>query len=68
MSEFKKYRKSALQEMRPWKKGDDLTNVSVSKEDILEVGGMIARNPDNHNDQWYVAKDFFEKNYELADE
>jgi hypothetical protein len=61
---WKKYRKSALQEMRPYIVGEDLSNVSVSDVDIPEKGGMIARNPLNHEDQWYVAKDFFLRNYE----
>jgi len=61
---WKKYRKSALQEMRPYVVGEDLSNVSVSEVDTPEDGGMIARNPLNHEDQWYVAKDFFLKNYE----
>ena len=26
-------------------------------------GGMILRNPENHQDQWYVSKAFFAKNY-----
>jgi hypothetical protein len=66
MSEYKKYRKTAIQEMKPYKDGDDLTGVSVAKCDTPETGGMIARNSENHEDKWYVAKDFFEKNYELA--
>ena len=61
---WKKYRKTAIQEMRPYIPGEDLSNISVSKEDIPEEGGMIARNAKNPNDQWYVAKDFFEENYE----
>lgn len=27
-------------------------------------GDMIARNPQNHNDQWLVAKQYFEENFE----
>ena len=27
---------------------------------------MIARNPKNHEDQWYVAKKYFEDNFELV--
>ena len=64
---WKKYRKSALQEMRPYVPGEDLSGVSVSAEDTPEAGGMIARNDDNHADQWYVAKDFFEKKYEATE-
>jgi len=26
--------------------------------------GMIARNPENHKDQWYVARKYFEDNFE----
>ena len=63
---WKKYRKTAVQEMRPYVPGEDLTGISVSPEDTPEEGGMIARNSDNHADQWYVAKDFFAKNYEEA--
>lgn len=31
-------------------------------------GGMIARNPKNHDDKWYVAKKYFEDNLELSEE
>jgi hypothetical protein len=61
---FKPYRKKSVQMMRPYILGEDLSNISVSAEDTPEAGGMIARNVDNYNDQWYVAKLFFEKNYE----
>lgn len=64
---WKKYKKKALQEMRPYVPGEDLSEISVSQEDSPELGGMIARNSDNPKDQWYVAKDFFENNYELAE-
>ena len=60
------YRKSALQEMRPYIPGEDLSGISVSPEDTPEEGGMIARNPKNPNDQWYVARQFFLDNYEPA--
>ncbi|MBW1814151.1 MAG: hypothetical protein JRJ39_10945, partial [Deltaproteobacteria bacterium] len=38
----------------------------VNKEDTPEQGGMIARNPKNHKDQWYIAKKFFEENYSVG--
>lgn len=63
-NDFKLYRKKALQPMRPYVVGEDLTGISVNKEDTPELGGMIARNPLNHEDQWYVAKKFFNDNYE----
>lgn len=69
MSQFKNYRKKGLQPMRPYIPGEDLTSISVNKEDTPEEGGMIAVNPMNQEDRWYVAKDFFNNNYEeVADE
>ena len=64
---MKRYRKKALQPMRPYVLGEDLTGISVNKEDTPEVGGMIAVNPLNTEDKWYVAKKFFEDNYELVE-
>ncbi len=58
------YRRSNVDEMRPYVPGEDLTAFSVNKEDEPQMGGMIARNPDNHADQWYVAPDYFAKNFE----
>lgn len=49
--------------MRPYIPGEDLTGVSVNKEDTPELGGMIACNPKNPADKWYVAKQFFLDNY-----
>jgi len=60
------YRKKGVQPMRPYVPGESLKSVSVSKEDTPELGGMIAHNPKNPNDQWYIAKKFFEENYEPA--
>ena len=53
--------------MRPYVPGEDLAGISVSSEDTPEKGGMIAVNPQNENDKWYVAKAFFESNYEIAE-
>lgn len=64
MSEFKDYRKKNVQPMRPYVVGEDLTDISVSAEDTPEEGGMIAVNPDNEVDKWYVGKQFFQDNYE----
>jgi hypothetical protein len=64
MDQFKNYRKTGIAQMRPYVPGEDLTDISVSKQDTPEPGGMIARNAKNHKDQWYVDKVFFELNYE----
>jgi len=50
--------------MRPYVDGEDMTNISVSNVDTPTVGGMIARNPKNHADQWYVAPQYFADNFE----
>ncbi len=65
MSEWKQYKRKGLSEMRPYVFGENLTNVSVSREDYpAEDMGMIARNPKSHADQWYVARAYFEDNLE----
>ena len=68
MSEFSYYQKTSLHEMRPYVAGEDLSHVSVSAEDNPETDmGMIARNPKNHADQWYVARQYFEDNLEIVE-
>lgn len=67
MSEFRQYRRKGFSELRYYVRGEDLTSISVNSEDDPESDmGMVARNPDNHADQWYVARAYFEKNLELA--
>lgn len=66
-SPFKNYRKKSVQPMRPYVPGEDMTHISVSESDTLEEGGMVAVNPENQEDRWYVAKKFFEDNYELSE-
>lgn len=63
MEGYKDYRKKNVQPMRPYVPGEDMAGVSVSAEDTPEEGGMIACNPANTSDKWYVAKDFFAANY-----
>ncbi len=53
--------------MRPYVNGEDLTNISVSPEDDPATDmGMVARNPENHKDKWYVARAYFDANLEPA--
>lgn len=69
MSEWKKYRRVGLSEMRPYVPGESLEHISVSETDDPPSDlGMIARNPKNHDDQWYVARKYFEDNLELVPE
>jgi len=67
MSEFKKYKRKGLSEMRPYIKGENTANISIADVDDPENDmGMVARNPKNHADQWYVARKYFEDNLELV--
>lgn len=72
MSEFTKYRRTQIAEMRPFEVGERTGMViSISAEDIKagspKLGDMIARNPKNHADQWLVAAQYFADNFEPMD-
>lgn len=47
---------------------DNPLTVSISDSDLQngspKIGDMIARNPKNHLDQWLVAFDYFNDNFE----
>lgn len=61
---MKMYRKKNLQPARPYVEGEDMSKISVGDSDQPpQVGGMIATNPQNPDDQWYIAGKFFEDNY-----
>lgn len=81
MSEFKKYRRTQIAEMREVNEEDIRFfnkfgeieslyrgSVSISEADLEngspKIGDMIARNPENHKDQWLVAKQYFKDNFE----
>jgi len=67
---FETYKRTNTSEMRPVTE-QEVTNrsmsqeVSISKADLdngsPKLGDMIARNPNNHVDQWLIAKAYFEK-------
>ncbi len=66
-----KYRRTNVAEMRPIVKGEDLEGISISEPDnqlryddpaAFDLG-FIARNPQNHTDQWYVARAYFDANF-----
>ncbi|KKM00608.1 hypothetical protein LCGC14_1802690, partial [marine sediment metagenome] len=59
------YRKKGSTPMRPYVFGENLIGVSVSDGDIPEEGGMIAHNPNDLADKWYISKDYFDE-YEVA--
>lgn len=68
MSEFQKYRRTQIAEMKRWTPGTDMSRVSISQPDkengSPKDGDMIARNPKNHEDQWLVAAQYFADNFE----
>lgn len=74
MSEFKKYRRTAIAEMRDLDADENMgvlieMGVSVSDEDRrLEhsefIRGKVARNPKNHKDQWYINPTYVKDNFE----
>lgn len=72
---FKQYKRKETAELRMVTL-DELYNgldskISISQADINndspKQGDMIARNPKDHNDQWLVAKEYFEDNFEPAE-
>jgi len=67
---YKNYKRKGLSEMSAWKQGDDMTGISISEPDATagspKEGDQIARNPNNHDDKWLVAKKYFEDNLEEA--
>lgn len=72
MSEFKHYKRKAIAELRPVTEaecnGCIASSISVSAADAdngsPKPGDMIARNPENHDDQWLVAANYFAANFE----
>jgi len=63
---WKKYKKTTLQEMRPYIVGEDLTGISVAPNEEPQIGGMIAR--DAQGSQWYVSPEFMLQNYVIVDD
>jgi len=69
VSEFKKYRRVQIAELRPYEPGEVLSDrVSISAADrdagSPKPGDMIARNPSRHEDQWLIGADYFAANFE----
>ncbi|MDD5359501.1 MAG: hypothetical protein PHI02_04445 [Sulfurovaceae bacterium] len=69
---FKQYRRTQKAELRPVTEEEirDGIHFGISISDVdrcngsPKLGDMIARNPENHNDMWLVAKEYFDKNFE----
>ncbi len=67
MALYNAYRRVRDAEMADWYEGFDMTDVSVSVPDreagSPKCGDLIARNPDNHADQWLVAEAYALANF-----
>lgn len=70
--EFKQYVRTNIAEMHEYDPNSMyprgfMERVSIStvdkKNGSPKKGDMIARNPQNHDDLWLVAKDYFENNF-----
>lgn len=66
---FKQYRRKQIAELRPYVPGEILSSkVSISEADrnngSPKAGDMIARNPKSHDDQWLVAAQYFQDNFD----
>lgn len=70
MSEFKQYRRKRNAELRPYVPDENMDGISISDADAKagspKAGDMIARNPENHEDQWLVAAQYFADHFEAA--
>jgi hypothetical protein len=72
MKNFKKYKRSAIAELRPVTFeevmfGLDISTISMPVDTVgnkPKQGDMVARNPRNHDDQWLVTKEYFHANFE----
>ena len=68
MSDFKQYRRKQIAELAKWEPGMDIERVSISLADkengSPKEGDMISRNPKDHGDQWLVAAEYFNDNFE----
>jgi hypothetical protein len=64
------YRRKQIAELRPYDQGENIDGISVSDADAKagspKAGNMIARNPEDHEDQWLVAAQYFADNFEAA--
>ena len=64
-----RHQRKGFAEVRSPDKDEDWTRISISLGDQNEVcnqgaPGYIARNPENHADQWYIAKAYFLANFD----
>lgn len=74
-TEFKQYQRTAISELRlitPLELNKGVIalqrkGITISEEAFKNGspinGDMIARNPNNHQDQWLITKQYFDENF-----
>ncbi len=61
--EYKDYKKTLVQQMRPYVEGEDMTHIMCKPDHTPEVGDMVAKGPgDLHF--YLVTKEYFLSYYE----
>ena len=70
MKEFTKHKRTNLAELTPYTSEEDLLGISISDVDKKAgfEGGWIARNPKNHEDKWFVSKEYYADNFASAED
>ena len=64
---WKRYQRKGQILARPHIPGEDLSKISVAdidRERVNQPGNMIAADPSNPDDQWFVNRAYFAKHYE----
>ena len=64
MSQWQLHQRISYVELRPYVKGEPMRGIGFNQNDELKEGGMIARNPHDHTDMWYINEEYFKMNYQ----
>ena len=64
MSKWNRYRSRKVVEMRPYVPGEPLAAIAIPLGETLQVGGMVARDPDHPGNFWYVGPRALEEKFE----
>lgn len=61
--DYKTYKFNGEIEVRSYVEGENLKWVTVGKHDTPQKGGMIARDPADPDDVWYITRKYFKQNF-----
>lgn len=64
---WKRYQKVVTVEARPYMPGEDLSNITLRPVDRDRplLLGMVVRNPEDPDDQWFIGEKEFQRWYVL---